>query len=300
MEVEKPYSYAILKQDLSKIQRKYNQVVGIQSIGTTYFGKNIWAVKLGKGKKNIALIGSHHGREWLTSTLLMKMLETYAEAYNKEKKNTEILNEVSIWFIPMLNPDGVMIQQNDFTGIPPKQLEQLVEMNEGLRIFKRWKANGIGIDLNRQYPADWDLLNEEPRIPFYKFYKGKASLEANEVIALTRFIHQIQPSAAIAYHTAGREIFWKYKNGKNSMRDLKIAKKISKITGYKLGKPDNEAVGGGFTDWFITTYHRPALTIEISYLVGDTNPPLSVFKKEWERNKNVGLMLAFEAKKINE
>lgn len=56
-------------------------------------------------------------------------------------------------------------------------------------------------------------------------------------------------------------------------------------------------MGGGFTDWFITTYHRPALTIEISNLVGETNPPLSIFQKEWKRNRNVGIKIAKEAKK---
>lgn len=298
VEVKKPYTYEILKQDLSKIQRKYKRVVEIRSIGTTYFEKNIWAVKLGTGKKNIVLIGSHHGREWLTSMVTMKMLETYADAYEKEKKSADILNEVSIWFIPMLNPDGVMIQQNHFDEFSQIQLKELLKMNEGVRIFKRWKANGIGIDLNRQYPAGWEALENEPGRPSYKSYKGKAPLEAKEVIALTKFIHHIQPAAAVAYHTAGREIFWKFKNGKHLKRDQKMAKKISKLTGYKLGKPDKDAVGGGFTDWFITTYHRPAFTIEISYLVGETNPPLSVFKKEWKRNKNVGLMLAKEALKI--
>lgn len=298
IEVNKPYTYEILKQDLSKIQKKYKSVVEIRSIGTTYFEKNIWAVRLGAGKKNIVLIGSHHGREWLTSMVLMKMLETYADAYEKGKRSTDILNEVSIWFIPMLNPDGVMIQQNHFSQLSRSQKISLVKMNEGLEQFERWKANGIGIDLNRQYPAGWEALKNEPEGPSYKSYKGKAPLEAEEVISLTKFIHRMQPMAAVAYHTAGREIFWKYKNGKHLKRDRKIAKKLSKLTGYKLGRPDQEAVGGGFTDWFITTYHRPALTIEISYLVGETNPPLSVFKKEWKRNKKVGLMLAKEAKKL--
>ena len=38
-------------------------------------------------------------------------------------------------------------------------------MNEGLENFERWKANGIGMDLNRQYPAGWKSLSNEPRFP---------------------------------------------------------------------------------------------------------------------------------------
>ena len=67
---------------------------------------------------------------------------------------------------------------------------------------------------------------------------------------------------------------------------------------YKLSKPETDAGGGGFTDWFISTYHRPAMTVEISYLVGETNPPLSIFQKEWKRNRYVGIKLAKEAKKM--
>ncbi|WP_040204359.1 M14 family zinc carboxypeptidase [Neobacillus jeddahensis] len=298
---DKLYSVELLEHDLKLIQTKYQQQVIVKSIGTSHFGQPIWAAKLGKGKKNIVIIGSHHGREWMTSTLVMKMLETYADDYKEGRiwpRSTKILDEVSIWFVPMLNPDGVSIQQNRIDTLPIKQQRQLVGMNKGQTNFKRWKANGIGIDLNRQYPAGWSSLEKVPKVPSYQFYKGKKPLEAMEVIAITNFIKDINPSIAVAYHTAGREIFWNYKNGNHLQRDRKVAKKMAKLTHYKLARPPKEATGGGFTDWFITTYHRPALTIEISYLVGETSPPLSVFKEEWKRNRYVGLKLAKEAKKI--
>lgn len=304
VKVDEPYTSKRLQQDLEKLNEKYRGQIEIKSIGTTHFGKEIWGIKLGRGKTNIVLIGAHHGREWLTSALLMNMLENYAEAYQNGKRmgfrSTDILNQVSIWFIPMLNPDGVSIQQTILESFPANHQKQLLLMNDGSKNFKRWKANGMGVDLNRQYPAGWKQLNQQPSKPSYAFYKGKRPLEAKEVIALTQFIKEINPTIAVAYHTAGREIFWNYKNGENLNRDYKIAKRISRITNYKLANPDPEAFGGGFTDWFITTYHKPALTIEISYLVGDTSPPLSVFKKEWKRNKYVGLLLAREAKKMGQ
>jgi g-D-glutamyl-meso-diaminopimelate peptidase len=302
IKADKPYTYNRLQEDLEKINNKYRDQIEMKSIGQTHYGKEIWGVKLGSGKTNIVLIGAHHGREWMTSALLMNMLEHYADAYQNGKRmgfrSTDILNQVSIWFIPMLNPDGVYIQQTNLESFPASLQKQLLLMNEGSSNFKRWKANGMGVDLNRQYPAGWKQLNQEPSNPSYAFYKGKRPLESKEVIALTRFIKEINPSIAVAYHTAGREIFWNYKNGKHVKRDYKVAKRISRLTNYKLAKPDPDSFGGGFTDWFITTYHKPAMTIEISYLVGDTSPPLSVFKNEWKRNKYVGLVLAREAKKM--
>ncbi|NRD78269.1 carboxypeptidase [Bacillus sp. BRMEA1] len=303
VQTNKPYTYELLEQDLKKIMKSYKNQIEIKEIGKSHFGIPIWAIKLGKGKKNILFIGSHHGREWLTSTLLMKMLETYASAYKHQRStggfSTEILNEVSIWFIPMLNPDGVAIQQSKLKQFSPLYRKNLLNMNEGLANFERWKANAAGVDLNRQYPSGWNELNEDPSGPSYKSYKGSNPLVEPEVVALTNFVKTIDPAIAIAYHTAGREIYWSYRNGIHYIRDYIIARKISKLTDYPLKRPEKDAIGGGFTDWFITAYHRPGFTIEISYLVGETNPPLSVFQSEWKRNRFVGLMLAAEAKKIN-
>jgi g-D-glutamyl-meso-diaminopimelate peptidase len=297
-EKNEPYSYEKLDHDIEGIQAIFKDEVQVVEIGKTHFGRSIVAVKLGKGKHNIVLIGAHHGREWITTMLLMQMLESYAQSYqNKEKfgsYSTDILNDVSIWFVPMLNPDGVTIQQNGVELYPQEYQGRLLAMNQGLNNFERWKANGMGVDLNRQYPAGWGAL-KGPNGPHYQFFKGRKPLEAKEVLVLTNFIDQVKPSIAVAYHSSGREIFWNYFNGENVKRDQAIADKISDLTGYKLGKPPVQAVGGGFTDWFITKYQLPAMTIEISYHVGETSPPLSVFNTEWERNKYVGLTLAAEA-----
>jgi g-D-glutamyl-meso-diaminopimelate peptidase len=103
------------------------------------------------------------------------------------------------------------------------------------------------------------------------------------------------PSVALSYHSSGREIFWKGINKRDQLKKHRtLAKKVSALTKYPLSTPEPQAIGGGFTDWFISTYHNPAMTVEISYLVEETNPPLSVFPEEWNRNKYVGIMLATE------
>lgn len=293
------YTFEQMQLDIQKLKETYEEELEVKVIGQSYYGKDIPAIKIGKGMKNVVLIGAHHGREWLTTSLLMVMLENYVRALTTGAEvgpfDSTILNEVSIWFIPMINPDGVTIQQQD---IPLFFVDQLFLMNEGDANFSRWKANGIGIDLNRQYPAGWKELKGPP-IPTYQFYKGKRPLEALETQALTTFIDQIQPSIGVAYHSTGQEIYWKYKNGKYEQRDYLIAKEIAQLTGYKLGKPPKKATGGGFTDWFITTYHRPALTIEICPPMVDRAPPLSSFPEVWERNQYVGMKLVNEVMELH-
>jgi g-D-glutamyl-meso-diaminopimelate peptidase len=298
------YTYERMKADIWELEKKYEDDLTVKTIGYSHFGRRIFAVKLGKGEKNILLIGSHHGREWLTSALLMEMLETYTKSYQANGKvgphSTDILDDVSIWFVPMLNPDGVTIQQGEIKKFPKYHRDNLVLMNMNSTDFSRWKANGMGIDLNRQYPVGWkNLANNDVTIPTYQFYKGKKPISTHETKAIVKFTKKIKPLIAVSYHTAGREIFWNYNNGENKERDYNIAEKVATLTGYKLASPPKDAVGAGYTDWFISTFQRPALTLEISHLVGETSPPLEVFSEEWEKNKFIGMMLAKEAKNIN-
>lgn len=294
----KIYTYEQFLSDVGSIKEAYGELVQIRTIGQTYFGNEILAIKIGTGKKNILFIGAHHGREWLTSSLLMVMLENYVHSYKNGEMygpyDSSYLNEISIWFIPMLNPDGVLIQQN---SVPKVFLDQVYLMNEGSHNFSRWKANGIGIDLNRQYPAGWDDL-PITKYPSYQFYKGEKPLQAKEVVAITKFVNEIQPLIAVAYHSSGQEIYWNYHNRENTRRDREIAANIAELTGYTLGKPPKRAFGGGFTDWFITSKQRPALTIEICPTVEEGPPPITTFKEEWLRNQYVGFELIEEARKL--
>lgn len=298
------YTYKILRSDVQQLKRKYGDIIEVSSIGKSHFGQKLFAIRLGKGEENILMIGSHHGREWMTSSLLMKMLEEYASSYkakeNYGKHSITLLNQVSIWFVPMLNPDGVSIQLNGIDELFFIRRWKIKKMNLGSTDFTRWKANGKGIDLNRQYPSGWKEIKQDPSVPSYQFYKGRRPLEAKETMAITNFTKKINPTIAVAYHSSGREIFWNYKNGKNLERDFQIAKKVSEVTRYQLSKPPKKATGAGYTDWFITSFHLPAMTIEICPKIKETNPPLTIFKEEWERNKYVGLLLANEALNIKQ
>lgn len=295
---KKPYDYKALEEDLDYLKREYGDVLKIKGIGESHFGKRIWAIRLGKGKEEILLIGAHHGREWLTANLLMMMCERYAHAYQKGIRfgrfNTDIFDKIAIVFVPMVNPDGIEIQQGN---IPEAIRWRFIKMNEGRKDFSRWKANGRGVDLNRQYPAGWKAM-ESPTSPSYKFYKGKRPLEAKEVRAIVRYTKKTEPLAAVSYHSSGREIFWRYGKNQHVDRDYRLALKLSYITGYALGNPPENAVGAGYTDWFIETYRRPGFTLEICKPVEETNPPVTELSEEWMRNQFVGILLADEMAKL--
>ncbi|AWI11784.1 carboxypeptidase [Caldibacillus thermoamylovorans] len=288
------YTIEQLEADLKGINKQFKNNITIKQIGTSHFYQPIWAIKLGKGEESILLIGAHHGREWISSNLLMVMLERYADAYQHKKKigkfDSNIFDKISIWFVPMLNPDGVDIQQGK---LPVQNKRDFIFMNDGSLNFKRWKASGIGIDLNRQYPSGWQDVPGSP-FPSYKGYKGKRPFEAKEVQAVVRFIEEINPMSAIAYHSSGQEIFWQYGARQNIVRDYFLATKLAELTGYSLSIPPEEANGGGFTDWFIEEYGKPAFTLELTDFHQESNPPIRKLWEEWRRNRLVGIYLASE------
>ena len=292
------YTYERMQADIVELAKQYPDLITYKVIGKSEYGRNIYAVSLGKGQTNIFINGSHHAREWMTTTLNMYMLEQYAAAYKSGRTiagaNVRThLNRTTMWFVPMVNPDGVTLQQFGLKAFPSSAHAGLINMNAGSKDFKRWKANGKGIDLNRQYPADWANIKSNPGKPYYKNYKGAQPQSASEVKAIINFVNEIKPASALAYHSSGQILYWKFhQTGALYDRDHQYAKAIGKMTGYSLVYPGSRPSGGGFTDWFTDTYKLPGFTPEIGRYAGETSLPLSEFQTIWKQNQGVGLYVA--------
>ena len=117
------YTYDRMTRDIQTLAKTYPNVIQYRSIGKTKYGRDIWAVGLGSGSATIFINGSHHAREWMTTTLNMTMIEQYAAAYTANRKYEgynarAILDKTTIWFVPMVNPDGVTLQQLGLSAFP--------------------------------------------------------------------------------------------------------------------------------------------------------------------------------------
>lgn len=293
------YGYQQLQQDIEKLKTTYNGLLTTQVIGKSVDNRNIIAIKIGNGETEIFFNGSHHAREWLTTSLLMNMIDCYCKAYveNERVGNydvKDILDKTSIWFVPMVNPDGVALVQDGH--LSAKNPQFVLELNSGKEDFSAWKANIRGVDLNRQYPAGWEDIKDDVGKPAPMMYKGESPLSEPEAKAIYDFTLAHDFKLAVAYHSSGEELFWKYNaTGKLLQSARKLADKIAEKTGYELVFPGPNPSGGGYTDWFIDSLKKPAFTPEISPLVGPRPVPLGNYDKIWNDNKEVGLMLAKEA-----
>jgi len=286
------YTYDVLTADLQALQATYPGLIQIRSIGTTVYGREIWAVGLGTGPATVFLNGSHHAREWLSTTLLMYMLEEYA------RSGGDLLARTTLWFVPMVNPDGVTLQQLGLSAFPPEVRPRLLELNGGSDDFRHWKANAEGIDLNHQYPAGWDHVGG-PAAAAFANYKGTAPLQAAEAQAVAAFTYAIDPEITVSYHSSGRILYWHYRTKAEHLdRDQRLAGEFARITGYSLVEPTPGAAGGGYKDWFIQEFGRPGFTPELGAYVHEDSLPLWAFAEEWERNRTIGRFVAEEGYKL--
>ncbi|MCZ0703690.1 hypothetical protein J2T56_001846 [Natronobacillus azotifigens] len=287
------YSYRQMQQDIEKLEKMYPDLIQTKIIGTSVDRRNIYAIKLGNGKKEVFFNASFHAREHMTTNVLMKMIDDYALSYvnqsNYHGYNTKrILDEVSIWFVPMVNPDGVMLVQEGANSA--RNPSRVISINGGSRNFDSWKANIRGIDLNRQFPYKWsNVRSNDPGRPAFGYHKGVAPLTEPEARAVYNFTNRHNFKAALAYHSSGEVIFTRY-GYDNHTRPATLG--VSRITGYEPINLQHSQSGGGFTDWFVSNKRQIGMTMEISPYVPNRPVPLANWNKIWDENKTVGLYIA--------
>lgn len=104
-------------------------------LGKSFLGKDIFCLKMGRGKKQIIIWSQMHGNE---STGTRAMLDVFSLLSHQNKEFEDLLNEVTIHFIPMLNPDGSTLYT---------------------------RRNACGVDLNRDF-----IQEASPEIRLLKEY----------------------------------------------------------------------------------------------------------------------------------
>ena len=293
----KKITYTEMEYKLQVIAAMYPAITKLDEIGQSVEGRNLYALTLGTGKKHILLDASFHGREHMTTNVLMEMIDTYVLHYvNDTKMNgynvNKLLQNVSIVFVPMVNPDGVTLAQG---GEMKTNRAKLIKINDGSTNFDRWKANANGVDLNRQFDVNWHLIKKTK--PSFKGYKGTTVFTEPEAVAMKRLIDKGDYLAYVSYHSSGQIIYWSQAKTQFA-RTKKLVKGVSNITGYKVmpvTKP-NEPFAAS-EDYFTKTKDRPAMTVEIAPFAGEASVPLKQWANVWKRNATVGLYAASEASK---
>ncbi|WP_042330976.1 M14 family metallopeptidase [Desulfosporosinus orientis] len=283
------YGYHEMVNDLEALQEFY-PFIQMDSIGSTVMCRSIPVIRIGQGQKEVHYNASFHANEWITTLLLMKFLEVYAKAYvsgnNIGYFNIKTLFEsTSLYLVPMVNPDGVQLVHGKI-DTESQIYAEAVRINGESQDFSGWKANIRGVDLNDQFPANWEteVSRRGATQPAPRDYPGPAPLSEPETRAMAEFTQAHNFRLVSAFHTQGEEIYWGYQ-GFEPMESQEIIQRFVEVSGYEeIRYVESDA---GYKDWFIQDWKCPGFTVECGQGV---NPlPVSQFWEIW--GKVIGIFL---------
>ena len=246
-----------------------NSVIHVDSVGASYEGRPILAVKIGAAaddpaRPNVLFMATHHAREWISTAVAMKLIRWLADSAG----GMAVLATHDVWVIPVENPDGY---QYSFTT------ERYWRKN------RRPNDNGsYGVDPNRNYPAFWgiDELGSSSSQDA-ETYRGTAPASEPETQATMAFHAAHPPVVAVSYHSySGLVLYpWGFSSGQlapdlqryQTLAGTDLVPAVldsvpgSSIDHYHPGPGWNlYPTNGEYTDWAYRTYGTIAFTTELT------------------------------------
>lgn len=285
---KQPYDYNTLTTDLQRLLAVY-PFIQTPVIGQSVLGNDLREVVIGKGEKQIHYNGSFHANEWVTTPIIMTFLNNYLLSLTNQHTirgliTSPLYDQTTLSVVPMVNPDGVDLVIHETTEEP--WLSRVIEWNNGSTQFSNWKANIRGVDLNDQFPANWEAERERnPKTPGPRDYGGESPLSEPEAIAMAELTRRRDFDRVLAFHTQGEVIYWGYENLEPPEAEF-LVNEFARVSGYTPVQTIESYAG--FKDWFIQDWRRPGFTVELGT---GTNPlPLDQFDEIYEEALGIFLL----------
>lgn len=238
-------------------------------IGKSCAGRDITALKINSADEYVLFAAAFHGSEHITSNILLMFIEDFCTAYTQNLSLCGInirkaLGSRGVIFVPRVNPDGCEISVNGALGCG-KEAGKIYKLCGG--DFIHFNANLRGVDINHNFDAGWKALHALERKsgilgPAPTRFGGDRPHSEPETMALVKLCKEYNIHHALALHSQGEVIYWDY-NGLEGQTARRMAEIMATVSGYALDVPVGLASGGGFKDWFISEYLRPAFTVEV-------------------------------------
>jgi predicted deacylase len=166
-------------------------------------GRHIFGVKISdnverrEDEPSFLMVSAHHAREINTPVVSMDALARLVGGYGGDPAISLAVNEYEIWIVPVWNPDGYqyVFSTERFWRKNRRALEE---------------SGGVGVDLNRNYPFDWDGQCPGSVTPEDETYRGPAASSEAETQTMLRLAARQRFAKVIDYHSFGRLVHWSY------------------------------------------------------------------------------------------
>ncbi len=290
------YTSQLNNSTIQRLKETY-PFIEVGEIGRSVLGTPILFMKMGLGSQKVFYNAAFHANEWITTPVLLRFAEEIADAYSRRERLygidvSRLLRKVTLYLVPMVNPDGVDLVNGAIQNESILQnVERIAERYPGIPYPNGWKANIRGVDLNLQFPAEWEMAREiKFEQGFTTFaprdFVGEGPLTEPESLAVYEFTLRENFDLILAYHSQGEVIYWKFLDYEPP-RSREIALYFGEVSGYTVEETPMASGYAGYKDWFIQNYNRPGYTIEVGQ--GMSPLPLTQFNQIY--GDNIGILL---------
>ena len=283
-----PVDYGVVRGLCTALQSRYDDLSSAV-VGRSVLGREIPALVLSRGpvRQRVLMAAAFHGQEWLTSLCALRLCEELCLTLQADLPLCDIpvcraMWGRQIWFVPLVNPDGVEIARY---GSSAAGAYAAAAARLGADVPGAWRGNARGVDINSNFNAGW----EEMQALAQKSGKncGKQPESEPETRALADLCRRVPFRHVVALHTQGEEIYWRY-GPHTPPQSRMMAQVLSAVSGYAMADPAEGSSHGGFKDWFIDCFARPAFTLELG--VGKNPLPLREFEAIYEKAREMLLL----------
>lgn len=176
------------------------------SVGQSYMGEQIWVVKVSdnpnvdENEPEVFYNSYIHAREPAGAAALLHVLKYLIANYGTDQEVTDIVNNRELFFMPVVNPDGVIYN------------EETNSEGGGLwRKNRRPTGANVGIDLNRNFGHKWayDDIGSSPSTSS-EVYRGPSPFSEIETQVLRDFVISRDFSVCNNIHTYSNLFIWPY------------------------------------------------------------------------------------------
>jgi hypothetical protein len=251
------HTYSEMLKVLDSMHYLYPKLIGeIDTIKpfVTYDGNMIHFIRISNKpyetpttKPQVLYTALHHAREPNSLSQMLFYMWYLLENYETDPLVQSILDNVELYFVPCLNPDGYLI--NEMTN----------PNGGGMWRKNAWQQDStlFGVDLNRNYGYFWGFDNAGSS-PLYNSatYRGAEAFSEPETQAMKAFCEANDFKLVFNYHTHGDLLIhpWGYSDTITNEHDLfrAMGTKMIEENNYTFGT-GTETVGyvvnGDSDDW---------------------------------------------------
>lgn len=289
-----------VENEMNTLESTYPSIAKIYTIGTSVDGLAIKALKISDNvnvnetdEGDVIFVAAHHAREWISVEMALYLAEYLLKNYSTDAALRADIDNLEIWIVPILNPDGVLKTWNG---------------------HRYWRKNmrlnpdgSYGVDLNRNWGYEWGLDSGSSPVMSEGDYRGPYAFSEPETVAVRDLAQNVDNLKVLLTYHSFSELFlrpWAYttddppgESTLKSISDRSIAL-IAAVHGHTYGDSIWYTVSGDATDWLWGEMRVAAFTPELRPASGGLSgfsPPPSTIIPNNEENLPAALALIHDA-----